>query len=157
MDKYPLIGVSICIVVLLILGLMTPITQVVDCTKINKETKYRDIHWGKIIEAHCDIRYTQYTNDSHGALTIKYFVFGIGRHTISIDFEDDIYWQEGSWNNNTYGTGDHLSLFRPIAKRTVHSSTDGFGDFIFGICKMTLSVDGVVMDSEYCIFPIHIP
>jgi len=144
--KVKMILMMVCVFIML-----TPIIQAVD----NKTTKQTTPvgHWGRIIEAHCDSRYTPDANGTHGTVTQRYFVFGFGRHSIGINFEHDTYWQVGSWNNQTYGTGDRIGFFNPIARRTFSFHTSGMGGFIFGISKITLLVDGVVMDSDSCFYP----
>lgn len=134
--------------------MIVPITQAVDFNKTTRQADRSGFHWGRVLEAHCDARYAPNPNGSYGIVTERYFVLGFGRHTISIVFDDNILWQEGSWNNNTIGTGDTISLFKPMARKTFQFSTSGFGEFIYGISKITLSVDGVVMDEEYCFYPL---
>jgi len=156
MDKKPLIGVSICAMVLLTFSLMAPFTQAVDYPTIHKEPKYQNFHWGKIIEAHCDSRFIlNETNISNSLIVQKYFVFAIGRHRI--DFFMDNYVQNiYGWMNDSWAVSDQMTIFKPIARpyftRTPHLSDWG-EDIKQGKWVVTLLVDGIVMDSEYCILP----
>lgn len=129
-------------------------------TPIAQAKQPKDFHWGKIIDAHCDARFIlNETNISNSLVITRYFVFGIGRHSISFLIEENIQIEEGKWYNDTWGVGNYLNIFRPIARSHWgrQPTLIDYGYMIQGKIIVTLLVDNIPMDSEYCILPEWLP
>jgi hypothetical protein len=113
--------------------------------------------WGKIIEAHCDARYWQYS-DGNGSFAVpvaKYFVLAFGRHDVECSVYFKIHFQDGSWVNESQVFDDSTSLFpfKPIARATIQWNKQ---NVTWARWDVYLSVDGNQMDSEYFVLD-HVP
>ena len=152
MKKNNVVRLGILCLILLIMPIIS--------TSAKERTDNIPGRWGLVIEAHCDARYWIKNDGSgvYGCPTMKYFVLGIGYHTIDITTTLNIQLLNGTWTNHTDTFHDYISLIpiKPIAK---HAQDWPIKNFKCGFWQVNLLVDETVGDSEWlavnCTGPFH--
>jgi hypothetical protein len=143
MNKYiKLLFATACLV---LLGLS--VVQAAD----PKKTNDRGTTWGVIVEGHCDARFWCYSDtvNNFGCPTMRYFVLGIGKHTVRCTIWWEIQLEDKTWGNTSYTVNDNISIvpFKLISRINMDWRIK---DFVNGSWIVRLYIDGQQYDYETC-------